>query len=150
MFDAVKNSLPCDVMICCAAVSDFKFKKNLKKLKKNNLKNTFKLESNPDILNYISNLNHNRPKLVIGFAAETDNLVINAKKKLEDKRCDWIVANDISNNEIGFNSTKNAVTIIYDKNHIENLPIQEKSEIAGNLVNRIIKKFNFNDVQKIN
>ncbi len=150
MFDAVKNSLPCDVMICCAAVSDFKFKKKFRKLKKDNLKNTFELESNPDILSYISNLNYNRPKLVIGFAAETENLIINAKKKLNDKRCDWIVANDISNNEIGFNSRKNAVTIIYNKSHIEKLPTQEKSEIAANLVNRILRNFNFDDVKKIN
>ena len=72
------------------------------------------------------------------------------KKKLNDKRCDWIVANDIGKNEIGFNSRKNAVTIIYNKNHIEKLPTQEKSEIAANLVNRILRNFNFDDVKKIN
>ena len=57
-----------------------------------------------DILNYVSNHNSLRPKLVIGFAAETNNLENYSIKKLNDKNCDWIVANDVSNKNIGFNS----------------------------------------------
>ena len=76
------------------------------------------LEKNIDILNYVSNHNFLRPKLVIGFAAETNNVQENAKKKLMEKNCDWIVANDVSNKSIGFNSEFNEVTIFYKNKEI--------------------------------
>ena len=71
------------------------------------------LEKNIDILNYVSKHNSLRPKLVIGFAAETNNIQENAQKKLDEKNCDWIIANDVSNKSIGFNSDFNEVSIFY-------------------------------------
>ena len=89
MFRATQNSLPADVAIFSAAVSDFK-------IKKEDFLN-LNLEKNIDILSYISNHNSLRPRLVIGFAAETHYININAKIKLMEKNCDWIIANDVSN-----------------------------------------------------
>jgi phosphopantothenoylcysteine decarboxylase/phosphopantothenate--cysteine ligase len=88
--------LPTDVAIFSAAVADFKIKnKNVNKIKKqDNL--TINLQKNIDILHYVSNHNSMRPKLVIGFAAETDEINKNATNKLIDKNCDWILANDVS------------------------------------------------------
>src|SRR6056300_277587 len=102
MFKETQKNLPVDVAIFSAAVADFKVheKSNLKIKKKDEL--TIKLEKNIDILNYISNHNSMRPKLVIGFAAETNDLEKNAIQKLKDKNCDIIIANDVSNKKIGF------------------------------------------------
>ena len=81
-----------------------------------------------------------RPDLVIGFAAETDNVENNAETKLNNKNCDWIIANDVSNKKIGFNSDFNEVTIHYsDKNkNSEKLKYKPKSEISDEIVNKII------------
>jgi phosphopantothenoylcysteine decarboxylase/phosphopantothenate--cysteine ligase len=82
--------------------------------------------------------------LVIGFAAETNNIEENAKKKLDEKNCDWIIANDVSNKAIGFDSSFNEVSIYYrDKNmDDERLTIKSKSEIADEIVDRVIKGLN--------
>ena len=113
MFKETQNNLPVDVAIFSAAVADFKIKeKKNKKLKKKIIIN-LNLEKNIDILNYVSNHNSLRPKLVIGFAAETNNIENNAKNKLKEKNCDWIIANDVSNKSIGFNSDFNEVSIFY-------------------------------------
>ena len=144
MFKATQNSLPADVAIFSAAVADFKVKeKNNEKIKKNDYQN-LSLEKNIDILNYISNHNSNRPKLVIGFAAETHNIKNNAKKKLIEKNCDWIIANDVSNKSIGFGSDFNEVTIFYkDKNIIdEKLSMKTKSKISDEIVDRVIDQLN--------
>ena len=102
------------------------------------------LEKNIDILNYVSKHNSLRPKLVIGFAAETNDVEENAKKKLEEKNCDWIIANDVSNKTIGFDSNFNEVSIFYkDKSmNDETLTIKSKSEISDEIVDRVIKKLN--------
>ena len=131
MFKATQQNLPTDVAIFAAAVSDFKVKKKHKKKipKQENL--VIDLEKNIDILNYVSNHNSKRPKLVIGFAAETHNLEKNAINKLQNKNCDWIIANDISKKEGGFESELNEV-IIYYKNlnkKKEKLSLKNKSEI---------------------
>ena len=99
---------------------------------------------NIDILNYVSKHNSLRPKLVIGFAAETNNIQENAQKKLVEKNCDWIIANDVSNKTIGFDSSFNEVSIYYkDKNmNDEKLAIKSKSEISDEIVDRVIKKLN--------
>tara|TARA_B110000438_G_scaffold300215_1_gene352083 strand:+ start:2320 stop:3525 length:1206 start_codon:yes stop_codon:yes gene_type:complete len=144
MFKATQNSLPADVAIFSAAVADFKVKeKNNEKIKKNDYQN-LSLEKNIDILNYISNHNSNRPKLVIGFAAETHNIKNNAEKKLIEKNCDWIIANDVSNKSIGFGSDFNEVTIFYkDKNIInEKLSMKTKSKISDEIVDRVIDQLN--------
>ena len=130
--------------ILCAAVSDFKVKKqNEKKIKKEDYIN-LNLEKNIDILNYVSNHNSLRPKLVIGFAAETNDIKNNAKKKLMEKNCDWIIANDVSNRSIGFESDFNEVTIFYKGEKIidERLAMKKKSEISDEIIDRVISQLN--------
>ena len=144
MFKATQKNLPTDIAIFSAAVADYKInEKNSKKLKKQeNL--ILKLEQNIDILNYVSNHNSMRPKLVIGFAAETCDLDKNAKLKLKNKNCDWIVANDVSKKNIGFESDYNEVTIHYknNPNKKEKLSLKRKSEISEEIVDRIVYQIN--------
>ncbi len=150
MFEAVKESLPVDIAVCTAAVADFKIQKNKTKIKKENFNLNLTLKPNIDILNFVSNHNKYRPKLVIGFAAETDNLIDNAKIKLKQKRCDWIIVNDITNRTIGFNSNNNEVSIIKKNNSIEKITKREKAEVASILVHKIIKNFSKNENKSIN
>ena len=144
MFKSTQNNLPVDVAIFSAAVADFKIKeKNKEKIKKKNYIN-LNLEKNIDILNYVSNHNSLRPKLVIGFAAETNNIEENSRKKLMEKNCDWIIANDISNKSIGFDSDFNEVTILYKNKKIndEKLYMKKKSEIANEIIDRVVGQLN--------
>ena len=144
MFKATQNSLPADVAIFSAAVADFKIKEQEeRKIKKKDYIN-LGLERNIDILHYISNHNSLRPKLVIGFAAETNNININAKKKLIEKNCDWIIANDVSNKSIGFDSDFNEVSIFYKDKKISNekLSMKNKSEISDEIIERVISHLN--------
>ena len=144
MFKSTQNNLPVDVAIFSAAVADFKIKeKNKEKIKKKNYIN-LNLEKNIDILNYVSNHNSLRPKLVIGFAAETNNIEENSKKKLMEKNCDWIIANDVSNKSIGFDSDFNEVTILYKDKKIddEKLYMKKKSEIADEIIDRVVSQLN--------
>jgi len=144
MFKATQKNLPTDVAIFSAAVADFKVQKQqIEKIKKKENLN-LNLEKNVDILSYVSNHNSLRPKLVIGFAAETNNLKNNSKKKLIEKNCDWIIANDVSNDSIGFNSNFNEVTIFYKKKDLkeEKLSLKKKSEISDNIVDRVLDQLN--------
>ena len=144
MFKATQNNLPTDVAIFSAAVADFKIKEKKKeKIKKRDYIN-LNLERNIDILNYVSNHNSLRPKLVIGFAAETHNIEENSKKKLMEKNCDWIIANDVSNKSIGFDSDFNEVTILYKDKKIddEKLYMKKKSEIADEIIDRVVSQLN--------
>ena len=144
MFKATQDNLPTDVAIFSAAVSDFKSReKKDKKIKKQENMN-LQLEKNIDILNYVSNHNSLRPKLVIGFAAETDNLEKNAEKKLQEKNCDWIIANDVSDKSIGFDSDFNEVSIFYKNKNInsEKLSMKKKSEISDEIIDRVINHLN--------
>jgi len=144
MFKATQSGLPADVAIFSAAVADFKIKEQKKqKIKKENYVN-LNLEKNIDILSYISNHNSLRPKLVIGFAAETNDIKNNAKKKLIEKNCDWIIANDVSNKSIGFGSDFNEVTIFYKDKKIneEKLAIKKKSEISDEIIDRVVNQLN--------
>ena len=144
MFKATQKNLPADIAVFSAAVADYKINvKNSKKLKKQeNL--SLNLEQNIDILNYVSNHNSMRPKLVIGFAAETCDLDRNAALKLKNKNCDWIVANDVSKKNIGFGSDYNEVTIHYkdNPNKKEKLTLKRKSEISEEIVDRIVYQIN--------
>ena len=142
MFKETQKNLPVDVAIFSAAVADFKVieKNDIKIKKKNEL--TIKLEKNVDILNYISNHNSMRPKLVIGFAAETNNLEDNAIEKLKNKNCDMIIANDVSNERIGFDSDFNEVTIFYKNNKKEKLFVKNKSLISEEIVERVNNQLN--------
>jgi len=144
MFKATQKNLPADITIFSAAVADFKINnKNQNKIKKQESL-TINLEKNVDILSYVSNHNSMRPKLVIGFAAETNDLDKNAIMKLRNKNCDWIIANDVSSKNSGFNSDYNEVTIHYKnpKNKKEKLSFKKKSEISEEIVDRIVTQFN--------
>ena len=139
MYEATKKALPVDIAVCTAAVTDFKPKKyQHEKIKKNDLNLDF--ERNIDILEFLSKNNAQRPKLVVGFAAETNNILKFAREKKNKKYCDWIVANDVSKSEIGFNSEYNAVSIIYgDK--VEKIEKNLKSHIANIIAKKIISNF---------
>jgi len=142
MFQATLNNLPTDVAVFSAAVGDYKVKEASKlKIKKQDKLN-LELEKNVDILNYVSNHNSLRPRLVIGFAAETNNLENYANKKLNEKNCDWIIANDVSNKKIGFESDFNEVSIFYKDNKSDKLKYKPKSEISDELVEKIINHLN--------
>ena len=95
-----------------------------------------------DILDYVSNHNSLRPKLVVGFAAETNNLENYANKKLIEKNCDWIVANDVLNESIGFDSDFNEVSIIYKNRKIDRIKYKSKSDISDEIVEKIIDHLN--------
>jgi len=144
MLVAAQENLPVDVAIFSAAVADFKINKKYEdKIKKQEYLN-LNLEKNVDILNYVSNHNSMRPELVIGFAAETSEINKNAEEKLNKKNCDWIISNDVSNKDIGFNSDYNEVTIHYKKEDIkrEKLSYKKKSRISDEIVDRIIDQLN--------
>jgi len=146
MFNAVKKNLPVDVAVCTAAVSDFKpstFQKN--KIKKNNRKENLILDSTVDILDYIGKNNRHRPKLVVGFSAETEKLLQNSKNKLKNKNADWIIANDVSKKDIGFNKDYNKVTIIKTNGKITQLKKNKKSFIASVISEKIINELLIND-----
>ena len=142
MFNATLENLPVDVAIFSAAVADYKVKnkKNQKIKKKENI--DLSLEKNVDILTHISNHNSLRPKLVIGFAAETNNLIENSKIKLSEKNCDWIIANDVSDKSIGFESDFNEVSIFYKNSNEEKLPKMKKSILADEIVKKVISQIN--------
>ena len=143
MMSAVKKLLPVDIAICAAAVSDFKpknkSKQKIKKDKKNF--NSLELEKNEDILEYLGKNNKLKPKILVGFSAETENLIENSIKKLNQKYCDIIIANDVSKKGTGFNVDYNKVSIIEKSGIIENLPENKKSYIASKIAKRIIDKF---------
>ncbi len=142
MFKESLNNLPTDVAIFSAAVSDFKVKNyRSTKIKKNDEFN-LELEKNIDILNHISNHNSLRPKITIGFAAETNNLSTNAKEKLNEKNCDWVIANDVSDQTIGFGSDFNKISIFYKNKPEENFEKMSKSLVAEEIVKRIIQQIN--------
>ena len=139
MYDETKKVLPVDIAVCTAAVTDFKpTKYETKKIKKDNLNLNFK--RNTDILEFLSKNNSQRPELVVGFAAETNDILKFAKEKKNKKYCDWIVANDVSNTEIGFNSDYNAVSIICG-DEVEIIEKNLKSHIADRIAKKIVNNF---------
>ena len=147
MMSAVQELLPVDIAVCAAAVSDFKPKNKQKQKIKKDKKNltSLDLERNEDILEYLGKNNKLRPKMLVGFSAETEKLIENSKKKLNDKYCDIIIANDVSKKETGFNVDYNKVSIIEKSGKIENLPRNKKSYIASKIVKKIIDKFLIDD-----
>ena len=147
MMSEVKKSLPVDIAVCAAAVSDFKpINKSKNKIKKNNSNiNNIRLEKNPDILDYLSKNNKARPKIVVGFSAETENVIQNSKIKIKEKYCDLIIANDVSKKDSGFNSDYNKVSIIDKKGKIKSIPKNKKSYIANTIAKIILDKLLMND-----
>lgn len=140
MMQACLDSLPADIAICAAAVADWRVTNNSpEKIKKQNNSTTVSLElnENPDILKTLSQLGSNRPKLVIGFAAETENLLENAMRKRENKGCDWILANDVSTSTGIFGGESNLVHFITNYGS-EEWPSMLKENVAMRLAERII------------
>ena len=147
MMDAVRKLLPVDIVICAAAVSDFRPKnKSIQKIKKDKKKfNSLDLIQNQDILEYLGKNNRLRPKLLVGFSAETEKLIENSIKKLNHKYCDIIIANDVSKKDTGFNVDYNKVSIIEKNRKVLNLPKNKKSFIASKIAKKIIDKFLIDD-----
>ena len=147
MFAEVKKCLPVDIAICAAAVADFKpIKKNKFKIKKENIKlQSIELESNRDIVEFLGKNNKHRPSLVIGFAAETENLNKNAFSKLRQKNCDLIVVNDVSKKDSGLNSDYNRVSIIDNSGKIKVIKKNKKSFIANVIAEIVLEKLLVND-----
>jgi phosphopantothenoylcysteine decarboxylase/phosphopantothenate--cysteine ligase len=138
MLDAVEKSLPADVAIFAAAVADWRSQRaSDSKIKKQQGQTpVLKLIENPDILSTIAHLKTGRPRLVIGFAAETDDVIGNAKAKLAKKGCDWILANDVSPETGIMGGDTNTIHLISSRG-VEDWPPQSKDEVARMLVQRI-------------
>ena len=147
MFAEVRKSLPVDVAVCAAAVSDFKpVKKNKNKIKKDQGSRRYiELEKNIDILEYLGKNNRYRPKLVVGFSAETEKLNKNSLLKMRKKNCDLIVANNVSKKDLGFNSDYNEVSIFDSNGNIKLIKKNKKSIIASKIADIILDKLLMND-----
>lgn len=138
MFEAVEQSLPADVAIFAAAVADWRAENpSARKIKKEPDRTPrLALTENPDILSSIAHRKSGRPRLVIGFAAETDEVVANARAKLARKGCDWIVANDVSPASGVMGGDSNTVHLVTAES-VESWPPQGKDEVACKLIARI-------------
>ncbi len=139
MLDACESALPVDVAVMAAAVSDWRVKTvATKKIKKTGAKKppTLTLTENPDILARLSNAGNSRPRLVIGFAAETGDIIANATRKRVRKGCDWIVANDVSPETGTFGGDANTVHLI-TADGVEDWPKMSKTAVAERLAGRV-------------
>ena len=147
MLNEVKKSLPVDLAVCTAAVTDFKpIKRNRNKIKKENINfKSINFVKNNDILEYISKSNKNRPRLVAGFSAETENLTKNSINKINRKHCDLIFANDVSKKDIGFNSNYNKISVIDREGNIKIIPKNKKSFIANKIAEILLDKLLIDD-----
>jgi phosphopantothenoylcysteine decarboxylase/phosphopantothenate--cysteine ligase len=140
MLAQVEKALPADIAIFAAAVADWRVANaGEQKIKKTSAgMPPLQLVENPDILATISQLKQNRPRLVIGFAAETENLIDNATSKLKRKGSDWIVANDVSPATGVMGGDRNTVHII-THDETDSWPVMTKDEVATALVAKITK-----------
>jgi phosphopantothenoylcysteine decarboxylase/phosphopantothenate--cysteine ligase len=134
MLEACKGAMPADIVVCAAAVSDWRASKpSQSKLKKNGAgHDVLELSLNPDILATLSRTTKKRPSLIVGFAAETEDIIANAIKKRKSKGCDWIIANDISNKTDTFGGEYNTINLI-TSDGVENWPKMSKSHLAEKL-----------------
>ena len=141
MLDACEASLPADIAVCAAAVADYKIANKISsKLKKTGNEQRIVLEENPDILERLSKRNNLRPKLMIGFAAETENLQNNSIKKLSKKGCDWILGNNVSDKNV-FNQETNKIFFV-SKQYTEKWGLMSKKEVAQKLCEKITTQLN--------
>lgn len=139
MLQAVERALPVDVAIFAAAVADWRVANaGAQKIKKTAGQATpdLSLVENPDILATIAKRQSQRPQLVIGFAAETENVSVNAKAKLVAKGCDWILANDVSPASGVMGGDRNTIQLVTPKG-IEPWPQQSKEDVAAMLIARV-------------
>jgi phosphopantothenoylcysteine decarboxylase/phosphopantothenate--cysteine ligase len=143
MLEAVKSGLPADAAIFAAAVADWGVAapeaQKIKKTKSG--APSFALTENPDILATVAKLKSGRPRLVVGFAAETEKVIDHAKAKLKRKGCDWIVANDVSPASGVMGGDRNTVHLVTTEG-VESWPSQSKDEVARHLIGRIATALN--------
>ena len=142
MLGAVESALPADVAIFAAAVADWRVASaSEQKIKKKFGRATpeLALTENPDILSTVAHRKSQRPKLVIGFAAETENVAANAKAKLASKGCDWILANDVSPSTGIMGGDRNTIELV-TATAIEPWPPQSKEDVAAMLIARIAEE----------
>jgi phosphopantothenoylcysteine decarboxylase/phosphopantothenate--cysteine ligase len=141
MLSAVDAALPADIFVATAAVADWRMAETGdSKLKKSgNGAPKLNLVENPDILAAIARRNQARPKLVVGFAAETNDVLAHARKKLDAKGCDMIVANDVSPSTGIMGGDKNAIHIV-TREGIDSWPTLDKDEVARRLIARLAKE----------
>ena len=134
MLAAVESALPADIAVFSAAVADWRpATLQPEKIKKGSATPKVALVENPDILKTISTRGAGRPALIVGFAAETENVIANATKKLRSKGCDWIVANDVSEKGGVFGSATNAVHLV-TASGVESWARMSKEEVADRLM----------------
>jgi phosphopantothenoylcysteine decarboxylase / phosphopantothenate---cysteine ligase len=138
MLEASEAALPVDVAVMAAAVSDWRAESEAgQKLKKDGKgPPLLRLVENPDILATIAAHRNDRPTLVIGFAAETENVVANAVEKRRRKGCDWILANDVSPGTGTFGGDSNTIHLVHEEG-VEDWPVMTKAEVAARLAERI-------------
>jgi phosphopantothenoylcysteine decarboxylase/phosphopantothenate--cysteine ligase len=142
MLAAVERLLPVDIAVCAAAVADWRVAAPANnKLKKDGKgPPTLTMVENPDILSRIGHAGAKRPRLVVGFAAETENVVANARAKLKKKGCDWVLANDVSPAQGTFGGDRNTVHLVRGTG-VEDWPTLTKAEVAARLVAEVGKHF---------
>ena len=137
MLAACEAELPADIVVCAAAVGDWRAAGEASvKLKKNGHAPSLNLTENPDILATLAKPSDARPELVVGFAAETENLIAAATDKRRAKGCDWMLANDVSAGTSTFGGDTNTVHLI-DDNGVEDWPTLSKDEVGRRLAVRI-------------
>jgi phosphopantothenoylcysteine decarboxylase/phosphopantothenate--cysteine ligase len=142
MLEAVQRALPADVAIFAAAVADWRVANaGEQKIKKKTGQATpeLSLTENPDILSTVAHLETGRPGLVIGFAAETENVLANAKAKLAKKGCDWILANDVSPSTGIMGGDRNTIHLVTPEG-VEPWPPQSKQDVAAMLIAHIVRQ----------
>jgi phosphopantothenoylcysteine decarboxylase/phosphopantothenate--cysteine ligase len=138
MLAATEANLPVDIAVMAAAVSDWRVEAtSMQKLKKDGKSPPLlRLTENPDILSTIAHRSNDRPALVVGFAAETENIIENATAKRGRKGCDWILANDVSLGTQTFGGDRNTIHLV-DASGVEDWPVMTKHEVAVRLADRI-------------
>ena len=138
MLDACQAALPADVAVCAAAVADWRVATSAnEKIKKTKGKRpTLDMAENPDILATLSAAGNARPQLVVGFAAETENIVANAQAKRESKGCDWLLANDVSPQSGTFGGADNTIHLV-SADGVEDWPRMSKEDVADRLAERV-------------
>ena len=138
MFNACAKKIPKDLFISVAAVTDWSVKnQSLKKIKKTSFNPSIKLKENKDILKFVS-LHQKRPKLVVGFAAETNSIKKNAREKLKEKNCDILIANNISKKNVVFGSETNSVNIFDKTGFVAKYIKLRKNDISKKILKDII------------
>jgi phosphopantothenoylcysteine decarboxylase/phosphopantothenate--cysteine ligase len=153
MLSRAEAALPADIAIFAAAVADWRVaNEGGQKLKKTDkAMPPLTLIENPDILATISHLREQRPPLVIGFAAETEHLIDNAKAKLTRKGCDWIVANDVSPATGVMGGDRNTVHLLRRRGteiNVDSWPVMTKEQVAAELIAQVAKEFSPKSTEK--